>query len=79
MTDLGMPPMVAIQSATSRAAALLEMDGKIGVVAPGAFADVIAVSGDPVHDIHALENVQFVMKDGKVFKSEDGQGVADVR
>ena len=47
MTDLGMPTMVAIQSATSRAAALLEMDGKIGVVAPGAFADVIAVSGDP--------------------------------
>jgi len=79
MTDLGMPPMVAIQSATSRAAALLEMDGKIGVVAPGAFADVIAVSGDPAHDINALENVQFVMKDGKVFKSEGGQGVATVR
>ncbi len=79
MTDLGMPPMVAIQSATSRAAALLEMDGKIGVVAPGAFADVIAVSGDPAHDINALENVQFVMKDGKVFKSEGGPGVATVR
>ncbi len=79
MTDLGMPPMVAIQSATSRAAALLEMNGKIGVVAPGAFADVIAVSGDPAHDIHALENVQFVMKDGKVFKSEGGHGVATVR
>jgi len=79
MTDLGIPPMVAIQSATSRAAALLEMDGKIGVLAPGAFADVIAVSGDPVRDIKALENVQFVMKDGKVFKSEDGQGVANVR
>lgn len=75
MTDLGMPTMVAIQSATSRAAALLEMDGKIGVVAPGAFADVIAVSGDPVHDIKALENVQFVMKDGKVFRREGGQGV----
>jgi imidazolonepropionase-like amidohydrolase len=79
MTDLGMPPMVAIQSATSRAAALLEMDGKIGVLAPGAFADVIAVSGDPVRDIKALENVQFVMKDGKVFKSEGGQGVTTAR
>ncbi len=75
MTDLGMPTMVAIQSATSRAAALLEMDGKIGVVAPGALADVIAVSGDPLHDIKALENVQFVMKDGKVFRREGGQGV----
>lgn len=79
MTDFGMAPMIAIQSATSRAAALLEMDGKIGVVAPGAFADVIAVSGDPVRDINALGNVQFVMKDGKVFKSEGGQGVATVR
>jgi imidazolonepropionase-like amidohydrolase len=70
MTDLGMPPMDAIQSATSRAASMLDMDGKIGVIAPGAFADVIAVSADPVHDIKALEYVQFVMKDGKVFKSD---------
>jgi imidazolonepropionase-like amidohydrolase len=70
MTDLGMQPMDAIQSATSRAAAMLEMEGRIGVVAPGAFADIIAVSGDPLHDIKALEDVQFVMKDGKVFKSE---------
>ena len=73
MTDLGMPPMDAIQSATGRAAIMLDMEGKIGVVAPGAFADVIAVGGDPVHDIKALENVQFVMKDGKVFKSENRQ------
>ncbi len=70
MVDLGMQPMDAIQSATSRAATMLEMDGKIGVVAPGAFADIVAVSGDPLHDIKALEDVQFVMKDGKVFKSE---------
>ena len=73
MTDLGMTPMDAIQSATGRAAIMLDMEGKIGVVAPGAFADVIAVGGDPVHDIKALENVQFVMKDGKVFKSENRQ------
>jgi len=79
MTDFGMPAMVAIKSATSRAAALLEMDGKIGVVAPGAFADMIAVGGDPVRDIKALENVQFVMKDGKVFKSESGQSLATAR
>src|SRR6266446_5311659 len=69
MVDLGMLPMDAIQSATSRAATMLEMDGKIGAVAPGAFADVIAVSDDPLRDIKALENVQFVMKDGKVFKN----------
>src|SRR5271166_3969166 len=79
MVEFGMPAMVAIKSATSRAAALLEMDGKIGVVAPGAFADVIAVGGDPVRDIKALENVQFVMKDGKVFKSESGQSLATAR
>ncbi len=69
MVELGMPPMEAIQAATSRAASLLEMDGKIGVVAPGAFADIIAVDGDPVRDVKVLENVRFVMKDGKVFRS----------
>lgn len=70
MVALGMTPMDAIQSATSRAATMLDMDGKIGVVAPGAFADIIAVSGDPLRDVKVLESVQFVMKDGKVFKSE---------
>jgi imidazolonepropionase-like amidohydrolase len=65
-----MQPMDAIQSATSRAAVMLDMDGKIGVVAPGAFADIIAVNGDPLQDIKVLESVQFVMKDGKVFKSD---------
>ncbi|MFY9911162.1 MAG: amidohydrolase family protein [Candidatus Sulfotelmatobacter sp.] len=71
MTDLGMPPMEAIHSATSRAASLLDMDGKIGVVAPRAFADIIAVDGNPVRDIKVLEHVQFVMKDGKVFRRGD--------
>jgi imidazolonepropionase-like amidohydrolase len=70
MVDLGMPPMEAIQSATSRAATMLDMDGKIGVIAPGAYADIIAVGGDPLHDIKVLENVKFVMKDGKVFTRE---------
>src|SRR5216684_4047885 len=68
MVEFGMSPMDAIKSATSRAAEMLEMEGQIGVVAPGAFADIIAVDGDPLHDIKALENVQFVMKDGKVFR-----------
>jgi imidazolonepropionase-like amidohydrolase len=70
MVEFGMQPMDAVQSATSRAAVMLDMEGKIGVVAPGAFADIIAVNGDPLHDIKVLENVQFVMKDGRVFKSE---------
>jgi len=71
MVEFGMPPMDAIQSATSRAAIMLDMEGKIGVVAPGAFADIVAVSGDPLRDVKALENVQFVMKEGKVFKSQN--------
>jgi imidazolonepropionase-like amidohydrolase len=68
MTDLGMSPMDAIKSATSRAAEMLEMDGQIGVISPGAFADVVAVPGDPLKDIKQLGNVEFVMKDGKVVK-----------
>ena len=70
MVNLGMAPMDAIHSATSRAAEMLDMSGQIGVIAPGAFADVIAVPGDPLKDIKELGNVQFVMKDGKVFKDE---------
>ncbi|HJX83116.1 MAG TPA: amidohydrolase family protein, partial [Candidatus Angelobacter sp.] len=70
MVKFGMPPMDAIKSATSKAAALLDMRGEIGVVAPGAFADVIAVQGDPLANIDALKNVSFVMKDGKVFKNQ---------
>jgi len=70
MVEFGMQPMDAIQSATSRAAVMLDMEGKIGVVAPGAFADIIAVAGDPLRDIKALESVRFVMKDGQVFQGK---------
>src|SRR5215469_13246128 len=69
MVEFGMGPMDAIKSATSRAAELLDMEGQIGVVAPGAYGDLMAVSGDPLRDIKALENAQFVMKDGSVFKN----------
>jgi imidazolonepropionase-like amidohydrolase len=72
MVQFGMQPMDAIQSATSRAAVMLDMEGKIGVVAPGAFADLIAVAGDPLRDIKVLENVDFVMKDGQVFREKPG-------
>ncbi|MGB9071317.1 MAG: amidohydrolase family protein [Terriglobales bacterium] len=70
MVEFGMSPMQAIQSATSRAAELLDMKGKLGEIAPGAYADIVAVFGDPLADIKVLENVGFVMKDGKVFKNE---------
>jgi imidazolonepropionase-like amidohydrolase len=65
--------MQAIQSATSRAAELLGKRGEIGVVAPGAYADLIAVSGDPLADVNVLKTVQFVMKNGAVFKSPAGE------
>ncbi len=70
MVGLGMAPMDAIQSATSRAAEMLEMKGEIGLVAPGAYAEVIAVSGDPLKDVDELERVKFVMRNGSVFKNE---------
>jgi imidazolonepropionase-like amidohydrolase len=70
MVDLGMSPMDAIKSATSRAADMLDMQGQIGIIAPGAYADIVAVNDDPLHDIKVLQNVQFVMKDGEVFKHE---------
>jgi imidazolonepropionase-like amidohydrolase len=70
--EFGMTPMQAIQSATSRAAELLGKRGELGVVARGAYADVIAVAGDPLADITALKTVQFVMKDGVVLKSHAG-------
>ena len=73
MVEFGMQPMDAIQAATSRAAVMLDMEGKIGVVAPGAFADIVAVSGDPLRDIKTLERVEFVMKDGQVFKRVEPQ------
>jgi imidazolonepropionase-like amidohydrolase len=46
------------------------MEGELGVIAPGAYADIIAVDGDPTKDVNLLKNVKFVMKDGKVFKNE---------
>ena len=69
MVEFGMTPMAAIQSATSKAAEMLDMSGEIGVIAPGAYADVVAVEADPLRDVSALEHVAFVMKDGRVFSN----------
>jgi pullulanase-type alpha-1,6-glucosidase len=70
--DLGMSPMEAIQSATTLAAESLGLVGDTGAVAPGYFADVIAVEGDPLEDVSVLENVVFVLKGGRVYKSRSG-------
>src|SRR5215475_7734026 len=61
MVEMGMAPMDAIQSATSRPAEMLDMKGEIGVLATGAYAEVIAVSGNPLKSIGELEHVKFVM------------------
>ncbi len=68
MVKYGMTPMQAIQAATSNAADLLGRSAELGSIKPGKYADVIAVSGDPLVDIRLLENVQFVMKDGRIYK-----------
>ncbi len=68
----GMTPMQAIQSATGRAAELLGMEGRIGVVREGAYADLVAVRNDPLADVNRLTDVTFVMKAGKVFRSAVG-------
>jgi imidazolonepropionase-like amidohydrolase len=67
MVKYGMTPMQAIQSATHNAADLLGKSELLGSLQPGKYADVIAVSGDPLADIHVLEHVTFVMKQGKVY------------
>jgi imidazolonepropionase-like amidohydrolase len=64
----GMPPMEAIKAATWNAADLIGDTDDIGTVQPGRFADIIAVSGDPLKDVTQLEHVQFVMKGGQVYK-----------
>jgi len=64
----GMKPLEAIQAATLRASELIGMSGQIGSLEPGKFADVVAVAGDPLTDIQAMDAVVFVMKGGVVFK-----------
>ena len=69
MVQYGLSPMQAIQAATTSAADLLGWSDKVGAVAPGLYADLIAVDGDPLADITELERVQFVMKGGVVYKN----------
>jgi imidazolonepropionase-like amidohydrolase len=69
MVKWGMTPMQAIQSATVNAADLLGWKDRVGQLAPGFYADLIAVSGDPLTNVTVLEQVSFVMKGGKVVKN----------
>ena len=68
MVKYGMTSMQAIQAATSAAADLLGHSSEIGSIKPGKYADLIAVPGDPLADVRLLEDVKFVMKDGKIYK-----------
>jgi imidazolonepropionase-like amidohydrolase len=75
MVDAGMPAAVALQSATTRAAELLDQENDLGSISAGKFADIIAVSGNPLENIGTMEKVAFVMKNGVVYK-QDGKTVA---
>jgi imidazolonepropionase-like amidohydrolase len=66
----GMTPMQALKSATSVAARLLDQEDSLGAVAPGRYADLVAVAGDPLSDIEEMQRVRFVMKGGEVYRGE---------
>lgn len=68
MNEAGMPAMEAIHSATMATAKLLKIDDKLGSIEKGKLADIIAVDGDPLRDLSVMQQVSFVMKDGKIFK-----------
>ncbi len=70
MVQAGMPPLFALQAATTHAAELLHKQDLYGQIAVGRGADVIAVPGNPLDDITVMQHVNFVMKDGVVYKQD---------
>jgi imidazolonepropionase-like amidohydrolase len=70
MVRLGLTPLQSIQAGTLNAADLLGWSGKVGTLEPGAWADIVAVDGDPLKDITTLQRAKFVMKGGEVVKNE---------
>ena len=68
LTEVGMTPLEAIRIATLSNAELIGWQDRVGAIEAGKYADLIAVEGDPLRDIHALQNVKFVMKGGRVIK-----------
>jgi imidazolonepropionase-like amidohydrolase len=69
MVKLGLTPLQAIQASTINDADLLGWSDKVGTIEPGKWADIVAVDGDPLADVTALERVKFVMKGGEVVKN----------
>jgi len=70
MVENGMTPMRAIQAATTADADLLGVSARLGSITKGKLADIIAVRGDPLRDVRLLEDVRFVMKEGRVYKED---------
>jgi imidazolonepropionase-like amidohydrolase len=70
MVKFSMTPVQTIRAATIDAAQLMGWQDRVGSVEAGKFADLVAVTGDPISDITELERVKFVMKGGHVFKNE---------
>jgi imidazolonepropionase-like amidohydrolase len=70
MVEMGLTPLQSIQAGTANAAHLLGWSDRVGTIEAGKFADLVAVHGDPLTNIHVLENVRFVMKGGEVIKNE---------
>jgi imidazolonepropionase-like amidohydrolase len=69
MVDMGLTPLQSIQAGTVNAADLLGWSDRVGTLEPGKFADIVAVDGDPIANVHVLEKVGFVMKGGEVVKN----------
>jgi imidazolonepropionase-like amidohydrolase len=70
LRDAGAPPLDVIRAVTVNAAEMLGWQDKIGAIEPGKFADLVAVSGDPIADMSELERVRFVMKGGQVVRND---------
>jgi imidazolonepropionase-like amidohydrolase len=75
LVELGMSPQAAIESATREAAGLLGREHEPGTVEVGKIADLVAVPGDPLEDVTALQRVGFVMKEGEIYLRESTPGL----